>query len=71
MSRLVKHGIQFSAIEVKIDPDGRYIFLLCSLYRIKCILAGVYIPPPFSTGLLQTLADFLSRWRAALGHGRF
>lgn len=61
-SVLVKRGVQFSPLEVKIDPDGRYVFLLCSLYGTKCVLAGLYIPPPFSPSLLTNLANFIPRY---------
>lgn len=60
VSLLIRRGTQFSFQEVKIDPEGRYIFLLCSLSGTKCITAGLYIPPPFSATLLTILADYTS-----------
>lgn len=61
MSVLVHQGTPFSCTNVVIDPEGRYFFLLCSLYRLRCVLAGVYIPPPFSAELLKALATFMAR----------
>lgn len=61
VSLLIRRDTQFFFLEVKIDPDGRYVFLLCSLYGTKCILAGLYIRP-ISASLLTNLADFISRF---------
>lgn len=41
-----------------IDAEGRYIFLLCRLYTLKCILAFVYIPPPYDNQTLRALLEF-------------
>lgn len=60
VSLLIKRDTQFSVLEAEIDPDGCYVFLLCSLYDTKCVLAGLYIPPPFSASLLTILANIMS-----------
>lgn len=43
-----------------VDPQGRYIFLICTIAGLECIIANIYIPPPFSTGVLKILASFLA-----------
>ena len=62
VSILIKRDTQFSPLDVKTDPEGRFVFILCSLYGTKCILAGLYIPPPYSSSLLKVLADYVAKY---------
>lgn len=39
------------------DPNS----ILCKLYGVPCIIAGVYIPPLFSAEVLKSLASFVAR----------
>lgn len=59
VSILIHQGTQFSCSQSIIDPEGRYVFLLCNIYGLSCTIAGVYIPPPFSPEILKTLASFM------------
>lgn len=53
-------GIPFSCTLSVVDKNGRYIFLRGNLEGLDCILANVYIPPPFSAEVLKILAGFLA-----------
>lgn len=44
-----------------IDDQGRYIFLLCKLAGVPCIIANIYVPPPFSPDSLNKLAQFMAQ----------
>lgn len=41
-----------------IDAEGRYVILLCRIYQLKCILAALYIQPPFNSEVLRTLLAY-------------
>lgn len=55
-------GLGFALTNVLIDPNSHFVFLLCSLYGFKCVIAGKYISPPFSAETLKTLANYMSRF---------
>lgn len=46
-------------MQIKVDELGRYIFLFCRIENRTCILANVYIPPPFNTSILCRLIQFV------------
>lgn len=45
--------------EFVIDEDGRFVFLHCRFNTLICVLACVYIPPPFTSAGLRLLLTFL------------
>lgn len=49
----------FQELNVLVDKEGRFIFLHCKLCELCCIIAVVYIPPPFSSKVLQILLVYL------------
>lgn len=56
------------------DSNGCYVFILCELYGVSCLIAGVYIPPPFSAEVLKTLGNLygsLSWHTTASGGGAY
>lgn len=60
VSILIPQGTPFTCMHSVIDK-GRYIFLRCNVEGLECILANVYIPPPFSAEVPNILAGFLAR----------
>lgn len=40
------------------DIEGRYVFLHCRLFTVECMIAVLYIPPPFSLVVLWELMAF-------------
>lgn len=50
-----------SCTNVVIDLEGRYVFILCSLFGTKCVIAEMYNPPPFSAQLFRLLVNFMAR----------
>lgn len=56
---LVGGGIVFTCKQCKIDGEGRYIFLHCIIENQECILANIYIPPPFKLEVLYCLLEFV------------
>ena len=61
VSTLIGINVPFALTSSTTDPGGRFVFLHCTLHGIQCIIANIYIPPPFSGEVLKTLATFLSR----------
>lgn len=62
VSIFVQQGTQFACKQVLTDPNGRYLIILCTLFGVYCIIAGVYIPPPFSADVLKILASFMAHY---------
>lgn len=42
-----------------LDPQGRYILLVCKLFSIEFILGSVYIPPPYNGEVIRQIGEFL------------
>lgn len=38
------------------------MIILCTLFVVSCIIAGMYIRPPFSAEVLKTLASFMAHY---------
>lgn len=51
----------FTLLQSLVDDQGRYIFLLCKVAGVSCIIANVYIPPPFTPDCLNILAQFMAQ----------
>lgn len=61
VSVLIHKNVSWVCTTSLVDPNCRYIFLVCSLDRLRCIIGNVYVPPPFSVEVLKILATFLSQ----------
>lgn len=57
---LISANVSFECIQQQIDREGRFVFLLCKLNGFRCIIAAMYIPPPFSAVPLKSLAQFMA-----------
>lgn len=57
---MIPQWISFSCTLAVVDKNGCSIFLRCNL-ELDCILANVYIPPPFFAEVLKILAGFLAQ----------
>lgn len=57
---LIANTTSFCCMEKQIDREGKFVFLLCSLGGFKCIVAAMYIPPPFNSDPLKKLAQFMA-----------
>ena len=60
VSVMVSANVLFECIQQQVDEEGRYVFLLCKLNKLTCIIAAIYIPPPFSVVPLRRLAQFMA-----------
>lgn len=43
--------LDFQLFDKVIDAEGRYVFFLCIRFQLTCILAAIYIPPPYNSVL--------------------
>lgn len=59
VSVLVHKNLPFQCTKVSVDPEGRCVCLLCSVYNISLILVAVYIPPPYSGEIMKKILSFL------------
>ena len=59
VSVLVHSALDFQEIDSAIDPEGRYVFIHCKMGNLICVIACVYIPPPFTAAVLRLLLSFL------------
>lgn len=60
VSILISNIVPFHLIQCQADPQGRYVFLLCKIAGVECIIANMYIPPPLSSECLSCLAQFMA-----------
>lgn len=60
VSVLISNDVSFTLLQSQIDDQLRYIFLLCKLDGLLCIVANIYVPPPFSLDCLNCLAQFMA-----------
>ena len=60
VSILIANTTPFELIQSVIDDQGRYVFLLCKIMGICCIIANVYIPPPYTPECLVKLSQFIA-----------
>lgn len=58
VSVVVHRSLDYQEYASKIDPEGSFVFLHCRIGILKCILACVYIPPPFDARVLRLLLEF-------------
>ena len=59
VSVLVHNALDFQEIDSAADSEGRYVFIHCKIGTLICVLACVYIPPPFKAAVLRLLLSFL------------
>lgn len=52
-------ALDFQEFDRVIDSDGRFVFIHCPIGILNCILACVYIPPPFVATVLRLLISYL------------
>lgn len=57
VSILIHCRIYFRLLSVTLDRDGRYVLLHCLLFQKPFILIGVYIPPPYSSAVVQEILE--------------
>lgn len=54
VSVLISATISYECIQQRVDREGKYVFILCKLNGLMCIIAAIYIPPPFSAAPLRS-----------------
>lgn len=59
VSILIHRPIPFSCIKSVVDPEGRYVYLLCNVYTLTLILVAISIPPPYWGETLKKILSFL------------
>lgn len=57
VSVLVHHTLEFQVYK-QVDTEGQYVILFCCIFLVKCILACVYIPPPFNSAVLRVILTY-------------
>lgn len=45
---------------MKIDSEGRSVFIFCFLGDVPYILINVYTPPPFKIEVIKEVLDFIA-----------
>lgn len=59
VSVVIHSSLDYQEYDSKIDQKGRFVFLHCHFGILICVLACVYIPPPFDARVLRLLLEFL------------
>lgn len=59
VSVMIHNSVDFQEFDVCVDDEGRYVFLHCRVGKLNCILACVYVPPPFTAAVLRLLLTYL------------
>lgn len=59
VSTLIGSGVAFICRQCRIDEEGRYVFLHCVIENLECVLANLYIPPPFKLDIMYNLMEFI------------
>lgn len=60
VSTLISRAANFQLLHSLIGNQGWYIFLLCKITGLTCIIANIYVPPPFSFDSLKQLSQFMA-----------
>lgn len=59
VSVLVHLTLDFQVYDKQVDTEGHYVILLYMPYfQVKCIVAFVYIPPPFNSAVLRVILTY-------------
>lgn len=66
VSVLIHGSLDYQELDSVVDTEGRYVTLHCRLFSLKCILAFVYIPPPYSHQVLRAMLEFQLGHRNAM-----
>lgn len=56
---MVHAALDFHELDSEIDSEGHLIIIDCRIGNLTCILACVYIPPPFVATVLRLLTSYL------------
>lgn len=57
-SVLIHSSLDYQELDYVVCDVGRYVILYCHLFSLKCILAFVYIPPPYSHQVLRVVLEY-------------
>lgn len=57
---LLNKSLAYKVIHVSLDPEGRYIILVLEIGAVKYAFVNVYVPPPFSLGILYAIQEKLA-----------
>lgn len=60
VSVVIHRSLDYQEYASKIDSEGRFVFLHCRIGILHCVLACVYVPPPFDARVLRPLLEFLT-----------
>lgn len=55
---LVHRSLDFQEFQSAVDDEVHFVFIYCRLYTVECIIAMLYIPPPFCLMILFKLVAF-------------
>lgn len=55
VSVLIPGSLDIQELGHSMDTEGRYVFLVCRIYNLQCILAIIYNPSPFNSDILRDL----------------
>lgn len=57
-SVLIHSSLDYQELECVVNDEGWYVILYCPLFSLKCILAFVYIPPPYNHQVLRVVLEY-------------
>lgn len=58
VSVLIHNSLDYQGIECVLDAEGRFVILLCCIFALKCILAFLYVPPPYNHQVLKVVLEY-------------
>lgn len=59
VSVLLARSLRAEVVQIKADPEGRYVVLMIQISSVTITLVTVYVPPPFSADVLVKLSLML------------
>lgn len=61
VSILIHRRVHFKLVSVTLDKEGRFVLLNCIIFQQPFLIVGIYIPPPYSSSVVQeVLANLAS-----------
>lgn len=55
VSILIHRSLHFQLLDLKIDPEGRYIMMHAIVFNAPLVLVGLYLPPPTKVSVPTTV----------------
>lgn len=62
---LIRKSLPFVLLDLKLDPEGRYVVIHATVDGLPMVLVGLYIPSPATVGLLTKITQLVAKFPAA------